>query len=193
MPSLKEIKKAVSSALKKPYPKTKVYGVDTVESYSKPCFFVYVTQTFSEATKNAIHKNVEIEIDYIQNSPDENKAMDFFEKMENTFCQKLVVGFSEATKNAIHKNVEIEIDYIQNSPDENKAMDFFEKMENTFCQKLVVGARHLSTSELFTDFAGEHSNIPVFTFDVEFWDEIKKEPDNSALMGDFRIKTEVKR
>ena len=146
MPSLKEIKKAVSSALKKPYPKTKVYGADTVESYSKPCFFVYVTQTFSEATKNAIHKNVEIEIDYIQNSPDENKAMDFFEKMENAFCQKL-----------------------------------------------VVGTRHLSTSELLADFAGERSNIPVFTFDVEFWDEIKKEPDNSALMGDFRIKTEVKR
>lgn len=146
MPSLKEIKKAVNSALKKLYPQAKVYGADTVEGYSKPCFFVYITQTFSETTKNAIHKNVEIEIDYIQNSPDESKAMDFFEKMENAFCQKL-----------------------------------------------VVGARHLSTSELFTDFAGEHSNIPVFTFDVEFWDEIKKEPDNSALMGDFRIKTEVKR
>lgn len=92
MPSLKEIKKAVNSALKKEYPRTKVYGTDTVEGYSKPCFFVYVTQTFSEATKNAIHKNVEIEIDYIQKSPDESKEMDFFEKMENVFCQKLTVG-----------------------------------------------------------------------------------------------------
>lgn len=146
MPSLKEIKKAVSSALKKLYPKVNIYGADTVEGYSKPCFFVYATQTFSEATKNAIHKNVEVEIDYIQNSPDESKAMDFFEKMENTFCQKL-----------------------------------------------KVGDRYLSTSELLIDFSGEHSNIPVFTFDVEFWDAIEKEPDNSALMGDFRIKTEVER
>ena len=31
MPSLKEIKKAVNSALKKLYPQAKVYGADTVD------------------------------------------------------------------------------------------------------------------------------------------------------------------
>ena len=56
MPSLKEIKTAVNSALKKLYPKANIYGADTVEGYSKPCFFVYVDQTFGAATKNAIHK-----------------------------------------------------------------------------------------------------------------------------------------
>lgn len=89
MPSLKEIKKAVNSALKKLYPKVNIYGTDTVEGYSKPCFFVYVDQTFGAATKNAIHKNVEVEIDYIQKAPNESEAMDFFAKMEKEFCQKL--------------------------------------------------------------------------------------------------------
>lgn len=144
MPSLKEIKKAVNSALKKEYPRTKVYGTDTVEGYSKPCFFVYATQTFSETSKNTIHKNVEIEIDYIQNYPDESKAMDFFEKMEDTFCQKL-----------------------------------------------TVGTRHLSTSELSYGFEGEHSNVPVFAFDVEFWDKIKKQPDDTPKMGSLVLNQDV--
>ena len=89
MTTLKEIRKAVSTALKQAYPQNKIYGVDTLEGYKKPSFFVYVTQTFSEATKNAVHKNVEIEIDFIQKSPNEAEAMDFFEKMEALFCHKL--------------------------------------------------------------------------------------------------------
>ena len=89
MPSLKEIKTAVNSALKKTYPKVNIYGTDTVEGYTKPCFFVYVDQTFGSATKNAIHKNVEVEIDYIQKTPNESEAMDFFGKMEAMFFQKL--------------------------------------------------------------------------------------------------------
>ena len=53
---------------------------------------IYVTQTFSERTKNAVHKNVEIEIDLIQKRPDELAAMEFFEKMEAAFGYKLAVG-----------------------------------------------------------------------------------------------------
>lgn len=89
MTTLKEIKKAVNDALRAAYPSNKIYGADTLEGYKKPAFFVYVTQTFSEATKNAIHKNVEIEIDFIQKAPDESEAMEFFSKMEHLFCQKL--------------------------------------------------------------------------------------------------------
>lgn len=89
MTTLKEIRKAVCAALKQAYPNNKIYGVDTLEGYKKPSFFVYVTQTFSEATANAVHKNVEIEIDFIQKAPNEVEAMDFFEKMEAMFCHKL--------------------------------------------------------------------------------------------------------
>ena len=145
MPSLKEIKTAVNSALKKLYPKVNIYGADTVEGYSKPCFFVYVDQTFGAATKNAIHKNVEIEIDYIQKAPNESEAMDFFAKMEKEFCQKL-------------------------------------KLPN----------RQLSTSELTYQFAGTNENVPVFFFDLELWDVIKKEPDKSALMGSLELNEQVK-
>lgn len=61
--TLKDIKQAVNLTLKEAYPGTKIYGPDTIEGYTRPSFFVYVTQTFSERTKNAVHKNVEIEID----------------------------------------------------------------------------------------------------------------------------------
>lgn len=135
--TLKDIKKAVNSALKKQFPECKVYGADTVEGYTRPSFFVYVTQTFSETTKNAFHKNVEIEIDYIQKSPDEGGAMEFFRKMETLFGQKL-----------------------------------------------QVETRLLNTSNLNMDFQGENSNIPVFSFDVEFWDTIRKQ-ENSRLMGEI--------
>ena len=80
--TLKDIKQAVNLTLKEAYPGTKIYGPDTIEGYTRPSFFVYVTQTFSERTKNAVHKNVEIEIDLIQKRPDELAAMEFFEKME---------------------------------------------------------------------------------------------------------------
>ncbi len=146
MTTLQDIRNGVNAALKTVYPKLKVYGVDTIEGYSKPSFFVYVNQTFAETTKNAIHKNVEIEIDYVQKAPNESE------------------GFA-----------------------------FFAEMEKLFCHKLKTKKRQLSTSNLYSNFEGEHNNIPCFYFDVEFWDAIEKEPDNSALMGDFEIKTEVKR
>ena len=90
--TLKEIKRAINTVLKKMYPDVKIYGADTMEGYTRPAFFVYVTQTFSEKTKNAVHKNVEIEIDLIQKRPDELAAMELFEKMEAAFGYKLAVG-----------------------------------------------------------------------------------------------------
>lgn len=142
--TLKDIKKAVNAALKKQFPECKVYGSDTVEGYTRPSFFVYVTQTFSETTRNAVHKNVEIEIDYIQKSPDEGKSMEFFQIMENLFGQKL-----------------------------------------------QVEKRKLNTGGLNMNFQGEHVNIPVFSFEVEFWDEIRK-TDNSETMKDIIFEQEIK-
>ena len=90
--TLKDIKRAVSLALKEAYPNCKIYGSDTVEGYTRPSFFLYITQTLSESTKNAKHKNVEIEIDYIQKRADEADGIDFFSKVEELFGQKLCVG-----------------------------------------------------------------------------------------------------
>ena len=90
--TLKEIKKAVNSALKEKYPDVKIYGADTIEGYMRPSFFVYITQTFSESTKNATHKNVEIEIDFIQRAANEEEAMKFFARMEELFGQKVTAG-----------------------------------------------------------------------------------------------------
>lgn len=90
--TLKEIKKAVNSALKERFPDMKIYGADTVEGYTRPSFFVYVTQTFSESTKNVFHKNVEVEIDFIQKNTNEAEGMAFFAAMEEMFGQKLTIG-----------------------------------------------------------------------------------------------------
>ena len=90
--TLKEIKKAVNSALKERFPDMKIYGADTVEGYTRPSFFVYVTQTFSESTKNVFHKNVEVEIDFIQKNTNEAEGMAFFATMEEMFGQKLTIG-----------------------------------------------------------------------------------------------------
>lgn len=96
--------------------------------------------------------------------------------------------FSESTKNMAHKNVEVTIDYIQRSPDESDGMDFFTKMEHLFCLKLDTGDRKLSTSNQQSDFVGDNANIPSFSFDVEFWDAIEKETDNTPLMGELIMK-----
>ena len=74
--TLKEIKKAVNSALKERYPDMKIYGADTVEGYTRPSFFVYITQTFSESKKNT----------------NEADGMNFFASMEEMFGQKLTIG-----------------------------------------------------------------------------------------------------
>lgn len=139
------IKKAVSNALKEMYPNAKVYGTDTIEGYKKPCFFVYASQTFLESTKNAVHKNVEIEIDYIQKKPNETESMNFFQNVQNKFMQKI-----------------------------------------------QVGERFLNTSEQSSDFNGENNDIPVFTFNIEYWEDIKKPEINVDLIGKIELNTKMK-
>ena len=141
--TLKEIKRAVNDALKKEYPGARIYGNDTIEGYEKPAFFVYVMQTFAESTKNARHKNVEVEIDYIQKRPDEVEGMNFLEKAEEIFGQKLTVGY-----------------------------------------------RSLSTANIDCQFQGENQNIPVVTFDIEFWDNIEKR-ETTETMKTLIISQEV--
>lgn len=50
-----------------------------------------------EATRNCVHKTAEIEIDYIQTAPNEEKALEFFEKAEQRFIPKLYAGDRKLT------------------------------------------------------------------------------------------------
>lgn len=65
--TLKDIKQAVNLTLKEAYPGTKIYGPDTIEGYTRPSFFVYVTQTFSERTKNAFTKTLRLKLTLSRN------------------------------------------------------------------------------------------------------------------------------
>ena len=124
--TLKEIKKAVNSALKERYPDMKIYGADTVEGYTRPSFFVYITQTFSESTKNAFHKNVEVEIDFIQKHTNEADGMDFFTAMEEMFGQKLTIGMD---LNFQGENAKIPVCQFD--------VEFWDVIPRTDCSKLM--------------------------------------------------------
>lgn len=132
--TLKEIKKAVNSALKERYPDMKIYGADTVEGYTRPSFFTYVTQTFSESTKNAFHKNVEVEIDYIQKSANETDGMNFFEAMEELFGQKLTVGSRNLSTSNMDLNFQGEN---ANIPVCQFDMEFWDVIPRTDSSKLM--------------------------------------------------------
>ena len=92
MTTLKDIKEAVVNILESLYPKMQIYGADTIEGYKRPSFFVSARLTTLEATKNCIHQNAEIAIDYIQTSPDEEKGMGVLSNIQQNLTPKLVVG-----------------------------------------------------------------------------------------------------
>lgn len=54
--------------------------------------------------------------------------------------------------------------------------------------KLTI--KKLSEININCMFEGENNNIPVVTFEVEFWDEVKKE-DNSEIMKNMEMRQEV--
>lgn len=92
MTTLLEIKAAVNAVLKKEYPALPIYGADTEEGYQKPSFFVFAVLQTGRATRYAIEKTVDIEIDYIQKEPDEADAMRFFAAARKALHPKLTVG-----------------------------------------------------------------------------------------------------
>lgn len=49
--TLKEIKKAVNSALKERYPEYKIYGADTIEGYTRPSFLYIQHRPFQNQQK----------------------------------------------------------------------------------------------------------------------------------------------
>ncbi|MBC6681318.1 phage tail terminator family protein [Zhenpiania hominis] len=143
---MKKIKTAVNAVLKTLYPDYPIYGADTVEGYEKPSFFVYITQTFSEFSANLVHKNVEVEIDFIQKEPDESAGMDFFNKMQQAFLKKL-----------------------------------------------KVESRYLNLSNHSFEFTGNHANIPVFTFEIEYYESIEKETETAVLMEKLYMSNSLKK
>ena len=132
--------------LKAVYPDYPIYGADTIEGYEKPSFFVYVTQTFAEFNANLIHKNVEVEIDFIQREPDESAGMGFFNKMQQVFLKKL-----------------------------------------------KVGTRYLNISNHSFEFLGDHANIPVFSFEIEYYESIEKEKETAVLMEKLYMSNNLKK
>ena len=141
--TLKEIKKAVNSALREKYPDMKIYGADTVEGYTRPSFFVYATQTYSEATKNAFHKNVEIEIDFIQKAPNEAESMNFFADMEELFGFKLAIDSRSLNTSNINLSFEGENANIPVCQFDVEFWDQNQRKENSETMKELIFAQEV--------------------------------------------------
>ncbi len=135
---IKDIKKAVVSKLKEIYPDYPVYGNDTVDGYSKPCFFVEVSQLFSEGGVNYKYRSCVIEITLVQCIPDEVESLDFFVEIEKAFYPKLEVG------DRLLNTSNFAIDWLgenRNIPKVDFDVDYFEATEKEEKQELLTKLR----------------------------------------------------
>lgn len=98
--------------------------------------------------------------------------------------------FADRTKNAYHRAAEIEIDCMRKTVKEVESLAFFAEMEELFGGKLEVGDRFLNCTDQSEEYTGEHENIPVFTFTVEYWDQIIETTDAENI-GSLDMRTEV--
>ena len=88
--------------------------------------------------------------------------------------------------------MEVEIQYIQKSPNESESMDFFATMQEIFLQKLQVGDRFLNISDHYSEFDGDFMEIPIFGFNLEYWEAIKKVEEDIEMMGELKLNPDVK-
>jgi len=103
--------------------------------------------------------------------------------------------YSDRTKNAFHRTAEIEINCVRQTIKEAESMAFFADMEELFGSKLMLPkfggeARFLNCSDLSQSFTGENNTIPVFTFTVEYWDQIIETTDADNI-GSLSVRTEI--
>lgn len=108
------------------------YGMETVDAYKKPCFFLYLKERLLLQTINYRQKRCEIEVIRIQRTTDERDSILFFETMAELFSPKFVVGdrhfntedfeFSYLGENEDIPEVTFSFEYFERIPTENAEM-----------------------------------------------------------------------
>lgn len=86
-----DIKAAITAALNDISPGVPVYGLETVEGYKRPCFFLDIVPELDEGSVNFKHKYCTAEITKVQQTADEADALEFFCAVEQAFYLKLAV------------------------------------------------------------------------------------------------------
>ncbi len=108
------------------YPGERIYGVETTKGFVKPCLFVTMNAKLLEGSRNAVRKEAQVEIIRLLKDPDEEAALDFFEKVQAAFYPKLQVGDR-------HLNTrDFEADYIgdgENIPRIEFSLEYYQRME----------------------------------------------------------------
>lgn len=92
MQDVKLILKAVNDKLKTLF-NLKVYGNDTKEGYTMPCFHTeLIINSFTKANKHIYKTDLTINIAYLQETPDEISQFDVIKKMRENLSEYLQVG-----------------------------------------------------------------------------------------------------
>lgn len=131
MISTAAIKKSLIKAIKTKF-KYNIYGIETVEGYEKPCFFVRL----------------------------------------------LPIKNTKEMKNLYFRRFSVVITYLQSIVDELDALNTADELLEIFLPKLHCQARYLNTMDFTTNFVGEYSNIPQYSFAIEFYDADKEINEN---------------
>lgn len=121
-----EIKISIMDVLRGLYPDEKIYGIETVKGFKKPCLFLGINTEVIEGNLNVKHKTCHVEIIQMQDEPDEAEALEFFDKMEKAFYPKMQVGERYLTTE------EFETDYIgeaENIPRMEFTAEYYEDAE----------------------------------------------------------------
>lgn len=90
--TIESIKAAIVKKLQERYPGTPCYGVETLDGYKKPCFFLYLDGSVILSTVNYIQMRCEAEIVRIQPKTNESDAIQFFENTASMFAPQIKVG-----------------------------------------------------------------------------------------------------
>lgn len=129
-----DIKAAITAEINRIFPGIPVYGLDTVEGYSKPCFFLDIIPETSEGNINFKHKYCTVTITKVQRAADEADALDFFQKIEQAFYLKLAVKDRKINTNRF---APAWLGEFGNVPTITFEMEWYEAVERVISQPII--------------------------------------------------------
>ena len=144
---LTEVKKACISLLQSKYKKEyKYYSSMVVEDYQRPCFFTQLKVTTDEPMNfNTRYKQANLYITIMQKTPDEVKALEMIDEIEELF------GLAVNVKNRTVKVTNFDYDFIGtkgNIPEITVELEWCSKIEHEEEEEMIKEVTMTDTLEM---------------------------------------------
>lgn len=123
--TLEEIKKAITEALEGKYPDAPLYGIEELDGYERPGFFLFLTASLELQTVNFRQMHCEVDIARIQVKTDEQDVIQYYENVAELFSPKIQVG------DQYFDTEDMTFSYLgeyENVPNVSFSFDYYEKM-----------------------------------------------------------------